>query len=112
MAKSGKIKELELKNINDQNTTLQKAVFDMGALEIEKAQVMQKYKAALEVLEETKKELEAKYGPVNINLKTGVWEEIEQEESVVEEVSEEPAEEEDCGCEEKKEDCEDCDDKE
>tara|TARA_R100001163_G_scaffold3421_4_gene5046 strand:+ start:1216 stop:1554 length:339 start_codon:yes stop_codon:yes gene_type:complete len=112
MAKSGKIKELELKNINDQNTTLQKAVFDMGALEIEKNQVMQKYKAALEVLEETKKELEAKYGPVNINLKTGVWEEIEQEEPVAEEVSEEPAEEEDCGCEEKEEDCEDCDDKE
>ena len=37
MAKSGKIKELELKNINDQNTALQKAVFDMGALEIEKS---------------------------------------------------------------------------
>ena len=106
MAKSGKIKEKELKNINEQNVTLQKAVFDMGALEIEKAQVMQKYKAALEVLEETKKQLESKYGAVNINLKTGVWEEIEKEEPVVEE--------EDCGvCEEpKKEDCEDCDDKE
>ena len=110
MAKSGKIKELELKNINDQNTTLQKAVFDMGALEIEKNQVMQKYKAALEVLEETKKELEAKYGPVNINLKTGVWEEIvKEDEAVVPEVVED---EEDCGCEEKKEDCEDCEDKE
>ena len=106
MAKSGKIKEKELKNINEQNVTLQKAVFDMGALEIEKAQVMQKYKAALEVLEETKKQLESKYGAVNINLKTGVWEEIEQEEPVVEE--------EDCEvCEEpKKEDCEDCEDKE
>ena len=78
MAKSGKIKEKELKNINEQNVTLQKAVFDMGALEIEKAQVMQKYKAALEVLEETKKQLESKYGAVNINLKTGVWEEIEK----------------------------------
>ena len=106
MAKRGKIKEKELKNINEQNVTLQKAVFDMGALEIEKAQVMQKYKAALEVLEETKKQLESKYGAVNINLKTGVWEEIEKEEPVVEE--------EDCEvCEEpKKEDCEDCDDKE
>tara|TARA_R100001510_G_scaffold7452_1_gene5791 strand:- start:791 stop:1123 length:333 start_codon:yes stop_codon:yes gene_type:complete len=110
MAKSGKIKELELKNINDQNTALQKAVFDMGALEIEKNQVMQKYKAALEVLEKTKQELEAKYGPVNINLKTGVWEEIEKEEEPkVEEVVEE---DEDCGCDEKEEDCEDCDDKE
>ena len=108
--KSGKIKELELKNVNDQNTALQKAVFDMGALEIEKAQVMQRYESALEVLEETKKELEAKYGPVNINLKTGVWEEIvKEDEAVVPEVVED---EEDCGCEEKKEDCEDCDDKE
>ena len=34
---------------------------------------MQRYESALEVLEETKKELEAKYGAVNINLKTGVW---------------------------------------
>jgi|TARA_R100001509_G_C4809677_1_gene195996 hypothetical protein len=108
--KSGKIKELELKNINDQNTALQKAVFDMGALEIEKAQVMQRYESALEVLEETKKELEAKYGAVNINLKTGVWEEIvKEDEAVVPEVVED---EEDCGCEEKKEDCEDCEDKE
>jgi|TARA_R100000030_G_scaffold88908_1_gene73002 hypothetical protein len=108
--KSGKIKELELKNINDQNTALQKAVFDMGALEIEKAQVMQRYESALKVLEETKKELEAKYGAVNINLKTGVWEEIvKEDEAVVPEVVED---EEDCGCEEKKEDCEDCEDKE
>ena len=108
--KSGKIKELELKNVNDQNTALQKAVFDMGALEIEKAQVMQRYESALEVLEETKKELEAKYGAVNINLKTGVWEEIvKEDEAVVPEVVED---EEDCGCKEKKEDCEDCEDKE
>ena len=106
MAKSGKIKELELKNINEQNNNLQRAVFDMGALDIEKNKKMQEYKAALEVLEKTKQELEAKYGAVNINLKTGVWEEIEKEEPVVEE--------EDCEvCEEpKKEDCEDCDDKE
>jgi|TARA_R100001443_G_scaffold111491_1_gene124293 hypothetical protein len=108
--KSGKIKELELKNVNEQNTALQKAVFDMGALEIEKAQVMQRYESALEVLEETKKELEAKYGAVNINLKTGVWEEIvKEDEAVVPEVVED---EEDCGCEEKEEDCEDCEDKE
>ncbi len=110
MAKSGKIKDLELKNINDQNTALQKAVFDMGALEIEKAQVLQRYESALEVLEETKKELESKYGPVNINLKTGVWEEVIVNE---EPAAEEPTnDDEDCGCEEKKEDCEDCDDKE
>ena len=108
--KSGKIKELELKNVNEQNTALQKAVFDMGALEIEKAQVMQRYESALEVLEETKKELEAKYGAVNINLKTGVWEEIVKEDEVV--VPEVVEDEEDCGCEEKKEDCEDCEDKE
>ena len=63
-----------------------------------------------EQVEETKKELEAKYGAVNINLKTGVWEEIvKEDEAVVPEVVED---EEDCGCEEKKEDCEDCEDKE
>jgi hypothetical protein len=106
MAKSGKIKETELKTINEQNTELQKAVFDMGALDIQKAQVMQKYESALEALEKTKQDLEVKYGAVNINLKTGVWEEIQSEEQP------EVAEEEDCGCEEKKEDCEDCEDKE
>jgi len=106
MAKSGKIKETELKTINEQNTELQKAVFDMGALDIQKAQVMQKYESALKALEKTKQDLEVKYGAVNINLKTGVWEEIPSED-VEEEVVEE-----DCGCEEKKEDCEDCEDKE
>ena len=107
MAKSGKIKETELKTINEQNTELQKAVFDMGALDIQKAQVMQKYESALEALEKTKQDLEVKYGEVNINLKTGVWEEIQNEEQP------EVAEEEDCkDCEEKKEDCEDCEDKE
>ncbi len=107
MAKSGKIKETELKTINEQNTELQKAVFDMGALDIQKAQVMQKYESALEALEKTKQDLEVKYGAVNINLKKGVWEEIQSEEQP--EVAEE---EEDCGCEEKKDDCEDCEDKE
>lgn len=107
MAKSGKIKDLELKNINEQNNTLQRAVFDMGALDIEKNKKMQEYKAALEVLEKTKQELEAKYGAVNINLKTGVWEEVESTE--VPEAKEEDCD--DCG-EEKKEDCVDCEDKE
>jgi len=108
MAKSGKIKELELKTINDQNTALQKAVFDLGALEIEKNKTMQLYKAALEVLEKTKQELEAKYGSVNINLKTGVWEEVEVPEAEAVEAVEDC---EDCG-DKKKEDCEDCEDKE
>ena len=110
MAKSGKIKELELTTINEQNVTLQKIVFDLGALDIQKSQLMQKYESALEALEKTKQSLEAKYGAVNINLKTGVWEEIvKEDEAVVPEVVED---EEDCGCEEKKEDCEDCEDKE
>ena len=109
MAKSGKIKELELTTINEQNVTLQKIVFDLGALDIQKSQLMQQYESALEALEKTKQSLEAKYGAVNINLKTGVWEEIEE---VKEEVKEEKAEDcDDCG-EPKKEDCEDCEDKE
>tara|TARA_R100000988_G_scaffold100207_1_gene70397 strand:+ start:241 stop:564 length:324 start_codon:yes stop_codon:yes gene_type:complete len=107
MAKSGKIKQLELKNINEQNNNLQRAVFDMGALDIEKNKKMQEYKAALEILEKTKQDLEAKYGAVNINLKTGVWEEVESTEAP-------KAKEEDCDdCgETKKEDCVDCEDKE
>ena len=111
LAKKTQIKELELKTINEQNTALQKAVFDLGALEIEKNKTMQQYKAALEVLEKTKQELESKYGAVNINLKTGVWEEVEVPETE-EPKAEEVVEEEDCGCDEKKEDCEDCEDKE
>ena len=107
MAKSGKIKQLELKNINEQNNNLQRAVFDMGALDIEKNKKMQEYKAALEILEKTKQDLEAKYGAVNINLKTGVWEEVESTEAP--ETKEEDCD--DCG-EAKKEDCVDCEDKE
>jgi len=88
-----------------------KIVENLGALEIEKNKTMQHYKAALEVLEKTKQELESKYGAVNINLKTGVWEEVEVPETE-EPKAEEVVEEEDCGCDEKKEDCEDCEDKE
>ena len=111
MAKSGKIKELELTTINEQNVALQKVVFDLGALDIQKSQLIQKYESALEVLEKTKQELESKYGAVNINLKTGVWEEVEVPKTE-EPKAEEVVEEEDCGCDEKKEDCEDCEDKE
>jgi hypothetical protein len=45
---------------------------------------MQKYSEFLKDLDVTKKELEDKYGSVNINLKDGSYEEVKEEEKAEE----------------------------
>ena len=79
-----KIEEQELTNVQEQQGKIQRVVMDLGALEVRKAEVLGAYSAFNKELEVTKKELEEKYGQVNINLQDGSYEKIEQEEKAEE----------------------------
>ena len=83
--KENKITEKELKTIKEQQQKIQTVVFDLGALEAKKFEISVALKQFNEALNSTKKELEEKYGQVNIDLKDGSYEEI-VEEVVTEEV--------------------------
>ena len=77
--KENKITEEELKTIKEQQQKIQTVVFDLGALEAKKFEISVALKQFNEALNDTKKELEKKYGQVNIDLKDGVYEEIVEE---------------------------------
>jgi len=76
MSKEQKITEKELKTITEQQGKIQTVIFDLGSLEAKKFEISVTLKEFNEALNETKKELEEKYGQVNINLKDGTYEEI------------------------------------
>ena len=83
--KENKITEEELKTIKEQQQKIQTVVFDLGALEAKKFEISIALKQFNEALNGTKKELEEKYGQVNIDLKDGSYKEI-VEEAATEEV--------------------------
>jgi len=83
--KENKITEKELKTIKEQQQKIQTVVFDLGALEAKKFEISIALKQFNEALNSTKKELEEKYGQVNIDLKDGSYKEI-VEEAATEEV--------------------------
>ena len=75
-----KIEDQELKTVKEQTGKLQQCIMDLGSLEVRKTEIMQAYAEFLKELDVTKKELEEKYGQVNINLQDGSYEEIKEEE--------------------------------
>jgi len=82
--KVNKIEEQELSKVKEQTGKIQQCVLDLGSLEVKKAEVMKAYSEFLKELDVTKKELEDKYGQVNINLSDGTYEEIKEEEKTEE----------------------------
>ena len=84
MSKEQKITEKELKTITEQQGKIQTVIFDLGSLEAKKFEISGALKEFNDALNETKKELEEKYGQVNINLKDGTYEEIVEEVSTAE----------------------------
>ena len=78
--KVSKIEDQELKTVKEQTGKLQQCIMDLGSLEVRKTEVMQAYAEFLKELDVTKKELEEKYGQVNINLQDGSYEEVKEEE--------------------------------
>ncbi len=69
----------ELKQIKDKQTELSKVVNQIGQLEANKHSLLHKIAGVNESIEETKKQLEEKYGSININLEDGTYTEIEKE---------------------------------
>lgn len=74
-----RIEDKELEQIREQQTKLAQIKQDLGTLEVRKHEVMQVFLDVNKEVEETKSELEKKYGRVNINLDDGTYSEIEEE---------------------------------
>ena len=77
-----KIKEDQLKKIQEQQAAVTKILNEVGYLEANKHGLLHELAGVNEGIEDFKKELEEEYGAVNINLEDGTYTEIKQEEEV------------------------------
>ena len=80
-----KIKEQELKSLQESQSQLNQIVNQMGVLSIQKVNIDKQEKSLLEQLSEVetkqlelKKELEEQYGKVSVNLEDGSYKEIKE----------------------------------
>ena len=69
----------ELKQVKEQQSELGTVVNQIGQLEANKHSLLHKIAGINERIEDTKKQLEEKYGSININLEDGTYTEIEKE---------------------------------
>ncbi len=76
---SGILSKDELKLIQDQQTKQGTIVQQIGVFETQKHQLMHDLAAVNESVNKTKKDLEAKYGSINIDLENGHWKRIKEE---------------------------------
>ena len=74
-----KIKEEELKKIQDQQTKLNELVHNIGLLESQKHGLLHEIAAANKDIEEYKTVLEKEYGAININVEDGTYTEIKED---------------------------------
>ena len=74
-----KIKEEQLKIIQEQQKELNSIMHNVGVLEAQKHGLLHKFAGINQEVEDMKVELEKEYGAVNINLETGEYTEIEKE---------------------------------
>jgi hypothetical protein len=75
-----KIKEQELKSIISQQQEADQIITNLGLLEAKKHELLHAFAKVNAGIEDTKKDLEASYGNVNINLQTGEYTEIKKDE--------------------------------
>ena len=69
----------ELANVKKVQGELQSYLANIGVLEVQKAKAIYHVNLLEKEMDETKKDIEAKYGPININLVDGTFEEIAPE---------------------------------
>ena len=81
-----KIKEEQLKTIQEQQEELNSILHEVGILEAQKHGLLHKFGAVNKEVEELKVDLEKEYGAVNINIEDGTYTEIEQPEIVTSDV--------------------------
>ena len=68
----------ELKKVTDLQTELQSYLANIGVLEVQKAKAIFQVNMLEKDMDQVKKDIEANYGPVNINLTNGTYEEIKK----------------------------------
>ena len=74
-----KLTKKELKAISDSQNNLHRVTTNVGILETQKHALLHEIAGVNQKIEEIKKELEEKYGPININLEDGTFETVEKE---------------------------------
>ena len=74
-----KIKEEELKTIQEQQKKLNELVHNIGLLESQKHGLLHEIAGVNKDIEEYKEVLEKEYGAININVEDGTYTEIEKE---------------------------------
>lgn len=74
-----KIKEKELKTIQEQQTKLNELVHNIGLLESQKHGLLHEIAKANKDIEEYKSVLEKEYGAININVEDGTYTKIEKD---------------------------------
>ncbi len=79
MAKAKKITKKELTEINEQQNAVRDVLIAVGALEAQKSSAVLQLRQLEQELEVGKRKIEEKYGPVNVDLKTGEYVSIEKE---------------------------------
>ena len=77
-----KIKEDQLKKIQEQQAAVTKILNEVGYLEANKHGLLHELAGVNQEIEDFKGELEKEYGAVNINLEDGTYTSIEKEEEV------------------------------
>ena len=78
-----KIKEEQLKKIQEQQAAVTKILNEVGYLEANKHGLLHELAGVNQQIEDFKGELEKEYGAVNINLEDGTYTAIEKEEEEV-----------------------------
>ena len=77
-----KIKEEELKTIQEQQAKLNELLHNIGVLESQKHGLLHDIASVNKDIEEYKSVLEKEYGAINIDIETGTYTKIEEEEEV------------------------------
>jgi hypothetical protein len=77
--KSGTITDSELKIVRDQQDKINRILAEIGYQESKKHSLLHDLAQSNEYVDATKKELEEKYGSININLTDGSWQRVEKD---------------------------------
>ena len=85
MSTENKIKEEQLKSLQEKVGAIQNLQAQIGGIEMQKHMALHQVAAAQEDLQKLQAELEQEYGKVSINIQDGTYEEIVQEVEAVEE---------------------------
>jgi len=73
-----KLEEKELQVLKEQEAKKGAILHDLGVLDVQKHSLLHAYSVIQNQQEETKKELEEKYGKINVDLSDGSFTEVEE----------------------------------